>query len=123
VVQELDLEGISRASDEGDRIPVDAGVLERIKAHGAVKRVVVLGVELEHEAREVGARQGLQAQVVEVVVGVAQAQHGEILGGLEDAGDRRAGLGGVGDGGRSGAAGEALDVHGPAGVEDMEGLR
>jgi len=48
--QELDLEEIARASDQGDRIPGDAGVLERIKAHGAVKRVVVLDVELELEA-------------------------------------------------------------------------
>jgi len=65
---------------------------------------------------------GLQAQVVEVVVGVVEAQHGEIFGRLENAGDREAGLRGVVAGGRRRPAGEALDVHGPAGIEDLEGL-
>ena len=49
-----------------------------------------------------------------VEVGVVEGEDGEILGGLEDAGDRDARLSGVIDGGGGGAAGEALDVHGPA---------
>ncbi len=58
--------------------------------------------------------------MVKVVVGVVKAEGGEVLGRLEDAGDREAGLGGVMDRGRGGAAGEALHVHVPARVEDME---
>jgi hypothetical protein len=42
---------------------------------------------------------------------------------LEDAGDGQAGLGGVVDGSRGGAAGETLDVHGPAGIKYAEPLR
>ncbi len=67
------------------RVPGDGRKLGRVQAHGPVERVIVVDVELQLEAREVGARQVLQAQVIEVVVGVPQAQHGEILGGLEDA--------------------------------------
>jgi hypothetical protein len=55
-----------------------------------------------------------QAQVVEVVVGVVEAQDCRILGSLEDAGDGDARLSGVMDGGGGGATGEALDLHGPA---------
>ena len=65
---------------------------------------------------------GLQAQVVEVVVGREELDVGEVLGRLENAGDREAGLRGVVEGGRGGPAGEALNVHGPAGIEDLEGL-
>jgi hypothetical protein len=88
----------------------------------APSRVIVLDVELELETGEVRARQGLQAQVVEVVVGVVQAEDSEVLGRLEDAGDGQASLGRVMDRGRGGAAKKALDVHVPARIEDVERL-
>ena len=58
--------------------------------------------------------------MVEAVVGVVEAQDGEILGDLEDPRNRQASLGRVMDRGRRRAAGEALDVHFPARVEDDE---
>ncbi len=62
----------------------------------------------------------LEAQVVEVVVGVVEAEDGEILSGLEDAGDGDTRGGSVVQRGCCGAAGEALDMHVPARVEDLE---
>ena len=54
-----------------------------------------------------------------MVVGVVQAEDGEILGGQEDTGDGDAGLAGVVDRGGRAAAGEALDVRVPARVEKI----
>jgi len=95
----------------------------RIHRHlgvGAVGPVVVLDVELELEAGEVRPRQGLQAQVVEVVVGVEEAQDGEIFGRLEDPRDRDTRGGGVVKRCRRGLPGEALYVHVTARVEHVE---
>ena len=113
---------IARAAHEGHRVPRHGRVLRGVEAHGAVERVVVLDVEFEFQAGEVRSRQVLQAQVVEVVVGVVEAEDGEILGGLEDAGDGDTRGCGVVQRGRRGAAGEALDMHVPARVEDPEGF-
>ena len=66
---------------------------------------------------------GLQAQVIEVVVGVVEAQHGEILGRLENAGDGQAGLSGFVAGGRRCTPGEALDGQGVTGIEKEERFR
>ncbi len=61
--------------------------------------------------------------MVEVIVGVVKAEDGEVLDRLEDRREGQAGLGGVTDRSRGGAAGEALDVHRRAGVEDVQRLR
>src|SRR5581483_1670328 len=97
-------------------------VLVGVQARGAVERVVLFEIEFELEAGAVGARQRLEAEVIEVVVGVVQAEDGEILGRLEDAGDGDAGLGGIVERDGGGPAGEALDVHVPVRVEDVEWL-
>jgi hypothetical protein len=86
-------------------------------------RLLILNVELELQAGEIGLRQVLQPQVVEVIVGVVEAEDGEIFGGLADAGDRQAGFGRVMDGGRRGTAGETLHVHAPARVENVKRFR
>ncbi|MEK7754146.1 MAG: hypothetical protein AAB654_19635 [Acidobacteriota bacterium] len=78
--------------------------------------MVVLDVELQLEAGEVGLQQLLQAQVVEVVVGIVETEQREIVGRPEDARDRQAGRGGVTDGGRPTAAPEALHLLLPARV-------
>ncbi len=74
-------------------------------------------------AWKVCSRQVLEAQVVEAVVGVVEAEDGEVLGRLEDAGDLEAGLGGVVNRGGCGATGEALKLEGAAGVEEEEVIR
>jgi len=62
----------------------------------------------EGQPGEVRHRERLQAQVVEVVAGREELDVGEVLGGLEDAGDLEAGLGGVVERGGRRTAGEAL---------------
>ena len=62
----------------------------------------------------------LQPEVVEIVVSVPPAQHCEVFRSLEDAGDGDTRLSGVVDGGGCGAAGEALQLEVPPGVEDVE---
>ncbi len=55
-----------------------------------------------------------------VEVGVVEGEDREVLGGLENAGDRHTGLRRVVDRRGGGAPAEALDVHVPAPVEDVE---
>jgi uncharacterized membrane protein len=61
--------------------------------------------------------------VVEVVVGREELDVGEVLGRLEDARDLETGLRGVVERGGRGAAGEALELDGAAGVEEEKGSR
>jgi len=63
----------------------------------------------------------LDPQVIEVVIGAPEAQDGEILGSLEDPGDRHTRGGGIVNRGRRGAPGEALQLEIAARVEHVEG--
>lgn len=108
VVKQPHIVAVAGSSDEGHRVPGDGRKLGRIEADRAVERLVVLDVELQFQAGEIGPLQVLQPQVVEVVVGVPPAQDREIFGSLEDPRDGHTGVGGVVDRGGRGAPGEAL---------------
>ena len=101
----------ARAADERHRVPGDGRVLGGVQAHRAVERVVVLDIERQRQAGEVRPRQVLQAQVVEVIVGVVEAQDREVFGGLKDAGDGHTRRGRIVDRGRRAAPGEALQLE------------
>ena len=75
--------------------------------------------KLERQPGEVRYRQRLHAKGIKVVVGREDLDVGEILGRLKDAGDLEAGGGGVVERGDGGAAREALELDGAAGVEDV----
>jgi len=53
------------------------------KRYGLVQHLVVPDIQLQFRSRQIGFRQMVQAHVVEVVVCVPPAQHGEILDRLE----------------------------------------
>ncbi len=120
VREDRNLVHVARAGDEGDRVPGNARVLRRVETRGAVECVNVLDVEREAQAGGVRPRQVLHAQVVEVVVGIVEAEDREIFRRLEDAGEGQAALARIVHGGRRSAAGEALYVHVPAWVENAE---
>ena len=88
----------------------------------AVERLVVLDVEFQLQAGEIGLGEVLQPQVVEVVVGVPPAQNREVLSSLEDSGDRHTGLRGVVERGGRAAPSEALQLEVATRVEDVEQL-
>lgn len=110
----------SLAADEHHGVPGDGRVLRGVETHRAVERVVVLDIERQRQAGEVRPRQVLQAQVVEVIVGVVQAQDRGVFGGLENARDRHTGRGGVVERCSRGAPGEALQLEVPPGIEDAK---
>ena len=108
------------AAHERHGVPGDGGVLGGVQPHRAVERVVVLDIELERQAGEVRPRQVLLAQVIEVVIGVIEAQDREVFGGLEDAGDGHTCRGRIVDRGRRAPPGEALQLKVTARIEDSE---
>jgi hypothetical protein len=59
----------------------------------------------------------LLAQVIEVVIGVVEAQDREVFCGLKDAGDGHACRGSIVERGRRAATGEALQLEVAAGIE------
>ena len=120
VVEQAHVVAVAGSGDERHRVPGDGWVLGRVEADRAVERLVVLDVELQFQAGEIGLRQVLQPEVVEVVVSVPPAQHREVLCSLEDPRDGDTRLRGVVDRGGRGAPGEALQLEVPARVEDVE---
>src|ERR1035437_8341517 len=123
VVKQAHVVTVASAGDERHCVPGDGGILGRIKADRTVERLVVLDVELQFQAREIGLRQVLQPEVVEVVVSIPPPQYREVLRSLEDPRDGYTGLRGVVDRGGRSAPGEALQLEVPARIEDVEGFR
>jgi hypothetical protein len=120
VVKQPHVVAVAGSGDEGHRVPGDGRKLGRVEADCAVECLVVLHVELQLQAGEIGLRQVLQPEVVEVIVSVPPAQHREVLCRLEDPGDGHTRLRGVVDRGGRGAPGEALQLEVAARVEDVK---
>ena len=118
----VDLTRPALAAHERHGVPGDGGVLGGVQPHRAIERVVVIDIELQRQAGEVRPRQVLLAQVIEVVIGVVEAQDREVFGGLEDAGDGHTCRGRIVDRGRRAAPGEALQLEVAARIEDPEGF-
>jgi len=103
VIEQAHIVGVACAGDKRHGVPVDGGVLGRVKADRAVECMVVLDVELQFRAGEIGLRQVLQPEVVEVVVSVPPAQNSEVLRSLDDPRNGQTGLRGIVDRGGCGA--------------------
>ena len=84
VVEQSRFVAVAGTGDERHCVPGDGRKLGRVEADRAVERLVVLDIEFQFQAGEVGLRKVLQPQVVEVIVSVPPAQDREVLCSLED---------------------------------------
>lgn len=100
----VDVRPAAHAALERDRAPGNGRILGGVQTHRAVESVVVLDIERQREAGEIRPRQVLQAQVVEVIESVVEAQDREVFGGLEDAGNGHTRRGRIVDRGHRAAA-------------------